>query len=125
MDDEALLEAARAARTHAYAPYSACPVGAALQCSDGTVVTACNVENASYGLGICAERGAVTAAVAAGHRRFAGLAVAGPDDVVASPCGACRQVLAEFEPELRIVYTTPGGSRTTTLGALLPERFEL
>lgn len=124
-DDAAVLATARAARAHAYAPYSAFAVGAALVCDDGSMVVACNVENASYGLSICAERAAVFAAVAAGHRRFTTLAVAGPDGELTPPCGACRQVLAEFGAELRVLYTNADGFEETTVGALLPAAFTL
>ena len=123
--DASLLDTARKARAHAYAPYSAFEVGAALLCDDGTVVTACNVENASYGLSICAERAAVFAAIAAGHRRFAAIAIAGPDREMTSPCGACRQVLAEFGPDARVLFTTPSGFEETTVAALLPATFVL
>ncbi len=122
-DDEHLVAAARAARERAYAPYSDFAVGAALLSSDGTVVTGCNVENGSYGLTICAERNAVFAAVASGRRTFTAIAVAGAPDSVTAPCGACRQVLAEFAPDMRVLYTIPDGVAETTLGALLPERF--
>ena len=125
MNDEALLAAASAARDHAYAPYSAFAVGAALLCDDGTVVVGCNVENASYGLSVCAERAAVFAAVASGKRRFGTLAVAGPAEGASPPCGACRQVLAEFAPAVRIVYTSKDGVQTTSLADLLPAAFEL
>jgi cytidine deaminase len=123
--DDALVAAAREARASAYAPFSNFAVGAALRCDDGTVVTGCNVENASYGLSICAERNAVFAAVARGRRRFVAVAIAGPEGAVTPPCGACRQVLAEFAPALRVLYTAGTGVSATTLEALLPERFEL
>jgi cytidine deaminase len=123
VDDQALVAAARAARGASYSPYSRFAVGAALLCTDGTVVSGCNVENASYGLTICAERTAVFAAVANGHRSFSAIAVAGPPEAVTSPCGACRQVLAEFAPEMRVLYTVPDGIVSTTLDALLPNRF--
>ena len=107
--------------------YSGFRVGAALLTSQGDVVTAANVENASYGLAICAERSAVVAAVAAGSRRFLSIAVAGngPDPV--TPCGACRQVLREFPSgaDLEVLCAGESGDKllTTTLGALLPESF--
>jgi cytidine deaminase len=122
-----LVAAARAARDRAYAPYSGFRVGAALLTSQGDVITAANVENASYGLAICAERSAVVAAVAAGSRSFRAIAVAGngPDPV--TPCGACRQVLREFPRgrELEVLCAGESGDAllTTTLGELLPESF--
>lgn len=114
---------AMAAREHAYAPYSAFAVGAAVECVDGTIIVGCNVENASYGLSICAERVALVRAVAQGHRNFRALAVAGPDDAVTTPCGACRQFIAEFDAALPITYSTPEGPVRTTLAALLPYAF--
>jgi len=125
VDDARLLAAAAAARERAYAPYSRFAVGAALLCDDGTVVTGCNVENASYGLTMCAERSAVFAAVASGHTRFTAIAVSGPEGVTTPPCGACRQVLAEFGGATRLLYTSAGGWETTTVAALLPATFAL
>lgn len=122
--DEALLHAARAARERAYAPYSRFAVGAAIACANGTLVTGTNVENASYGLAICAERAAVCAAIAAGYRRFAAIAVAGPDGADCAPCGACRQVLAEFGGDARVLYTARAGVVATTVAALLPAAFD-
>ncbi len=121
--DDALLAAARAARASAYAPYSNFAVGAAVRAEDGTIVTGCNVENASYGLGICAERNALTTAVAQGLRRFTEIAIAGPAGIATAPCGACRQFIAEFDPALPITYTGPGEPVRTTLAHLLPESF--
>ena len=122
-----LVAAARAARKHAYAPYSNFQVGAALLTHDGEMVTAANVENASYELSACAERVAVTAAVAAGHRRFAAIAIAVGGPGPARPCGACRQVLHEFPPgaDLKVICAGEQGDRfeVTTLGALLPSAF--
>jgi len=123
VDDQALVAAAEAARRTSYSPYSQFAVGAALLCTDGRVVSGCNVENASYGLTICAERNAVFAAVSNGCRSFSAIAVAGPAEAVTSPCGACRQVLAEFSPEMRVLYTVPDGVVSTTLDTLLPNRF--
>jgi len=119
----ALLEVAREARLRAYAPYSHFTVGAALESADGVIVVGCNVENASYGLTICAERSAVSAAIAAGHRELTAIAVAGPDGAMVSPCGACRQVLAEFNPSMTVIYTTPDGPVSTTAAELLPHSF--
>ena len=92
--EQTLVQAARAARAHAYAPYSGYAVGAAVLTDDGRVFAGCNVENASYGLSVCAERVAVFCAIAAGTRRLVAAAVCTPDG--GTPCGACRQVLLEF-----------------------------
>lgn len=125
--DHELIAAARAARTLAYAPYSGYRVGAALLTSNGSVVSAANVENASYGLTICAERAAVVAAIAAGHRRFEAVAVAADGPEPASLCGACRQVLREFPRalDLRVLCAGESGEQVvvTTLGDLLPDSF--
>ncbi|MFN0058297.1 MAG: cytidine deaminase [Planctomycetota bacterium] len=117
-----LLRAAHAARAAAYAPHSNYAVGAALLARDGTIHTGCNVENASYGLTICAERTAIFSAVAAGQREFVALAVVTSDG--ATPCGACRQVLIEFAAELPIYLgDAKGRYRTSRLSALLPDAF--
>jgi cytidine deaminase len=122
-----LLDRARQAREQAYAPYSRFPVGAALLTAEGEVVSGCNVENASYGLSNCAERTAIFKAVSDGRRRFAAVAVVGPrDDVPCSPCGACRQVLYEFGPDM--LFVTPsgrdGGYSVTSMRDLLPGAFD-
>jgi len=122
---DALLAAATAAREQAYCPYSGFAVGAALEGEDGRVFTGCNVENASYGLALCAERAAVAAAVAAGVRRFRRLVVVGAADPPISPCGACRQVLAEFGGDLVVQGVGPGGARQWTIRELLPDSFSL
>ncbi len=125
-----LLHAAAKARQQAYAPYSGFCVGAAVACDDGTIITGCNVENASYGLAICAERNAVFAAVAGGHRVFQAVAVVadGPAPP-ATPCGACRQVLAEFCAPGCPVYCATADRLDTisefTLEELLPHTFNL
>ena len=119
----ALMDSAHEARKHAYAPYSGFDVGAALLTPSGQVFSGANVENASYGLTICAERAAIVAAVSAGQRSFAAIAVAGPESAAAAPCGACRQVLSEFSPKLHVAYTSPRGIQNTTLDRLLPDAF--
>ena len=123
IDPARLLAAAAAARRSAYAPYSTFTVGAALLGRDGRIHTGANVENASYGLSMCAERAAIFAAVTAGARQFDAIAVAGPDGVTTLPCGACRQVLFEFAPQLRVIYATAGAPKQTTLAELLPHAF--
>ncbi|MGG5821293.1 cytidine deaminase [Falsiroseomonas sp. HW251] len=126
MHDAALLAEADAARLLAYAPYSRFQVGAALLAEDGSVQHGCNVENASYPAGLCAERGAVAAAVSRGQRRFLAIAVAGPSGVAVTPCGICRQVLREFSPDrlLRIVTRDAAGATVArTIEDLLPDSF--
>jgi cytidine deaminase len=116
-----LVDAAKAARAAAHAPYSNFPVGAAIECSDGTVFTGCNVENLSFGLTMCAERVAIGAAVAAGHRDFRCVAIVAETNVPISPCGACRQVLAEFHPSLQILSANLKGQiEEFSLADLLP-----
>jgi cytidine deaminase len=117
---------ARDVRRHAYAPYSRFEVGAALSTIDGRVYTGVNVENAAFGVGICAERAALCAAVTAGARAFEAIAVAGPPGKRVTPCGACRQALAEFGLDLRVVYgLEDGGLAEKRLAELLPDGFEL
>ena len=119
-----LREQALGAMRQAYAPYSRFRVGAALRGTDGSITIGCNVENASYPVGICAERGAVAAAVARGIREFDRLVIATESEIPASPCGMCRQVLAEIAPELQIVsVTTSGGAARWTMRELLPAAF--
>lgn len=121
-----LLAAAGRARDAAYAPYSDFLVGAALEADDGRVFTGCNVENASYPVGMCAEQAALGAAVTAGARRFRRLALSVSRGGPASPCGRCRQALAEFGGELVIVSEgASGGREEWTLADLLPHSFGL
>ena len=128
IDPEALMAQARAAALHAYAPYSRFRVGAAVS-AGGQTYGGCNVENASYGLAICAERNAIFQAVAAGHRRIDAIALACIDappeapPTLLMPCGACRQVLAEFaDPNTPVAIDRIG---TQTLQQLLPQPFHL
>jgi len=120
-----LLAEAKKAREHAYAPYSRFPVGAALMAADGQVFTGCNVENASYGVSNCAERTALFKAVSEGKRRFVALAVVADTPGPVTPCGACRQVMAELCPPDMKVYLAnlKGNLKVTTVGKLLPDAF--
>jgi cytidine deaminase len=120
---DSLITAARSAQARAYAPYSEFRVGAALEAADGTVFLGCNVENASYGLTICAERAAVFAAVSAGATRFRRAVVVSDVDPPAAPCGACRQVLAEFGLDLLIEGVGSKGAVQWRLSELLPAAF--
>ncbi len=117
-----LIRAASAARKQAYAPYSGFAVGAAVQCRSGAAFVGSNVENISYGLTICAERIAIASAVAAGEREFVAIAVVADTSEPIVPCGACRQFLAEFSPDLIIVSATVrGGQKIENLSHLLPD----
>lgn len=125
MDKDILIEEAKKARHHAYVPYSRFPVGAALLGEDGVMYHGCNIENSSYGMTNCAERTAFFKAVSEGSRRFTALAVVGDTEGPISPCGACRQVIAEFCDEAMPVYLTnlTGDVLETTVGQLLPGAF--
>lgn len=123
MTDQELIEMALASRSNSYCPYSEFPVAAALLTKSGQIFTGVNVENASYGLTICAERVAVGSAVASGEKEFATIAIVVKNG--GSPCGACRQVLNEFSPSLRILMADENGRlvREATLETLLPDSF--
>ena len=126
MDWERLIEAARAARANAYAPYSGFPVGAAVLMEDGSIHAAGNVENCIPALSICAERNAISAAASAGLRKPQAIAVVADMSPPARPCGLCRQTLTEFVDDLPILVVNAQGEREeTTLGELLPQRFRL
>lgn len=122
---QSLFEAARAAQTRAYAPYSGFAVGAALRDAEGRIHAGCNVENAAYPVGTCAEAGAIAAMMAGGGRRIAAVLVLGPGPGLVTPCGACRQRIREFAtPETPIHVADADGVRACfTLGALLPDSF--
>jgi cytidine deaminase len=122
MNYESLIAKAMEARERAYAPYSDFAVGAALLARSGRIYTGCNVENASYGLSVCAERVAVFKAVSEGERDFEAMAVVTENGV--TPCGACRQVLMEFGDNIQVIVADEaGGYRVFTLRELLPEAF--
>ena len=125
MMDKELLEAALAARKRAYAPYSKFLVGAAVRAESGKIYTGCNIENASYGLTVCAERNALFSAVGAGERKFTALCVVGDTEEPISPCGACRQVMAEFKVPCIILANLKGDVKEYTLEELLPLSFNL
>jgi cytidine deaminase len=122
--DEELVRVASLARQRAHAPYSKYRVGAAIRTRRNKVHSGANVENASYGLTVCAERTAAFAAVNSGDTAFDAIAIVIDDERLPTPCGACRQVLAEFSPDMRVILGTTGGKRkVTTLRDLLPDPF--
>ena len=120
---DGLIEAARRAQQQAYAPYSRYRVGAAVEGEDGSVFAGCNVENASYGLVMCAERVAIGAAVAGGVRQFRRVVVVSDSEPPAPPCGACRQVIFEFAPDAEVLAVGPRSSHRWTMRDLLPAAF--
>ena len=125
MTENELFAIAKEAAKHAYVPYSRFPIGAALECEDGTVFTGCNVENAAYGPTICAERTAIVKAVSEGHRDFVRIAIAGRSEDFCVPCGTCRQVMKEFAPDLEVICLNgKGESKKFTLRELLPYGFD-
>jgi cytidine deaminase len=120
-----LIAAARDARERAHAPYSKFRVGAALACADGRVFTGCNVENATYGLGVCAERVAVWKAISEGARNFVAVAVCADTETLTPPCGACRQILWEFCGDIPVTMSNPAGKQETIqLSTLFPKAFD-
>ena len=125
MTDQELVERAFEMLRYSYVPYSGFPVGAALECADGTVFTGCNVENSAYGSCICAERTALVKAVSQGRRTgWTAIAVAGQGEDYCWPCGSCRQMLYEFAPELRVIAARRDGEyRSVPLSQLLPLGF--
>ena len=124
-DLEELLSLARNVRQRAYAPYSKFLVGAALRSEDGAVFVGCNVENASYGATICAERAALLAMVAAGQLRVVALAVFTDADSLAMPCGLCRQVISEFARDAQLLLCNPREHRLLAFSEIFPEPFVL
>ena len=122
---EDLVSAARQAREHAQARYSGFKVGAALELSDGTIVTGCNIENATYGLTLCAERVALVKALSEGHRSFSRIAVVADTDAPTPPCGPCRQLLWEYCGDIEVLMANLGAvTATHRLGELLPLPFD-
>lgn len=124
MTDRQLMDIAEQASKMAYVPYSRFAVGAALECSDGTVFTGCNVENAALGSTICAERTAACKAVSEGHRDFARIAIWGESKDYCMPCGACRQFLSEFSRDMEVLCAKAGGRYVSyKLSELMPHMF--
>jgi cytidine deaminase len=122
---EGLVDAAKRARTKAYSPYSGVKIGAAVLTSDGAIYSGCNIENASYGLSCCAERTAIFKAVSEGARKITAIAVVGRSEEFTAPCGACRQVMVEFNPGMKVLRRGADGfAEDTTAESLLPERFK-
>lgn len=119
------MEDAKKAAEKAYAPYSGYKVGSALKCADGSIYSGCNVENSSYSLTICAERTAVFKAISEGKRDFTAIAIYVDSEASFPPCGACRQVLNEFAPDLPVIWGNRIESHTSTMRQLLPGAFSL
>lgn len=125
MTEQELCQAAIAMMERSYIPYSHFPVGAALECSDGTVFTGCNIENAAYGLTICAERTAIFKAISEGHRDFKRIVIAGKSEDYCVPCGSCRQVMQEFAPQMEVICLNgKGEAKHFALKELLPYGFD-
>ncbi len=120
----ALVEAAERARKNAYSPYSKVKIGAAVLTSGGNIFSGCNIENSSYGLACCAERTAIFKAVSEGERDIVAIAVSGKSEDFTRPCGACRQVMVEFNPKMKVLRRgVDGFTEDTTAQALLPSHF--
>ncbi|MDO4810480.1 MAG: cytidine deaminase [Eubacteriales bacterium] len=125
MTERELCQKAIGMMDMAYCPYSHFPVGAAVECSDGSVFTGCNIENAAYGAGTCAERTALSKAVSEGHRDFVRIAIAGKSDDFCVPCGICRQFMMEFAPDIEVICLNgKGENRKFALRELLPYGFD-
>jgi len=125
MSDETLIEAAKGARERAFAPYSNFKVGAALQTKSGKIFTGCNIENASYGLTICAERVAIFKAISEGEKEFINLAVVADTENLTPPCGACRQIIWEFCGDVPVTFSNlEGKTETLLMKELLPRAFD-
>lgn len=123
---ESLIQAALKARAHAVAPFSNFRVGAALETSDGRLYTGCNIENASYGLTMCAERVAIFKAVSEGDKNFVRMVVAADTDTLTPPCGACRQLIWEFCGNIQLILVNPSGkTESFQSGELLPRAFDV
>jgi len=127
MDYNNLLEKAKEVSKNAYAPYSNFPVGACVLCESGKTYVGCNVENASYGLSICAERSAITNAISCGEKYILAVAIFAPKMEKCMPCGTCRQVIYEFQGDkgVDVITETKDGLKTRTINELLPEGFKL
>ncbi|MCB5259836.1 MAG: cytidine deaminase [Candidatus Cloacimonetes bacterium] len=120
-----LLKLAQKAAEQAYVPYSGYKVGSAIKCTDGSIYTGCNIENASYSLTICAERTAIFKAVSEGHKEFTAIAIYVDSNKLFPPCGACRQVISEFAPSIPVVYANRNETVESTMKLLLPGAFRL
>ncbi len=124
MTDRQLINLAQKASENAYVPYSHFPIGAALECDDGTVYLGCSIENAALGCTVCAERTAIFKAVSEGHRNFTRIAIFAEGSTYCYPCGTCRQVIMEFSPQIEVLCAKAGGRYVSyRLGDLLPAAF--
>jgi len=122
---QTLIDTAKTASTHAHAPYSGYKVGAALLTKNGDIFTGCNIENASYPAGICAERVAIHNAISKGEKDFTAIAIYCNSDILFAPCGICRQVMAEFASDLVVIYANDTQTMVSSLAELLPSPFGL